>query len=228
VAADDAKNPYGKAPKGESASDKSARQAKYYTAQRKTAEAKGDSATKSKIYSKLSDDQVRNVGYKEFMGKKNPELAAEAHKRADKAKGAGLTEAASVVAGGSGLARLLGRGAARAGSALATGASKLASKAGSAIEKDVRGVSAGASRALSGARKAITGSERKALPAPKTKVPVENDSALNKIQKNQAGRKIKIADSKPSSQRRADNSVRSKAGPTNREAAGLKKTKKAK
>jgi hypothetical protein len=226
MAADDAKNPYGKAPKGESASDKSARQAKYYTAQRKTAEAKGDSATKSKIYSKLSDDQVRNVGYKEFMGKKNPELASEAHKRADKAKGAGLTEAASVVAGGSGLARLLGRGA--AGSALATGASQLAKRAGSEVEKDVKGGAASASRALSGARKAITGSERKALPAPKTKVPIENDSALNKIQKNQAGRKVKIADSKPSGQRRADNSVRSKAGPSNREAAGLKKTKKAK
>jgi hypothetical protein len=199
---------YSKAKPGESASDKAARQKKYYTAQRESAQERGDQGTVDKIYGKL--------------GKKAPNVDA------DRGNKAILAAAPALASGGAGLARLLGRRAAgAAGSALATGASKLASKAGSAVEKDVKGAASGTSRALSGARKAITGSERKALPAPKTKVPVENDSALSKIMKNQAGRKVRIADSKPAGQRRADNSVRSKAGPTNREAAGLKKSKKA-
>jgi hypothetical protein len=50
----DKENPYGKAKKGETASEKKARQVKYYRQQRLDADAKGDLKTSTKIYDKLN------------------------------------------------------------------------------------------------------------------------------------------------------------------------------
>jgi hypothetical protein len=199
---------YAKPKPGESASDKTARQKKYYSSQRESAQERGDQGTVDKIYGKL--------------GKKAPNVDSD---RGNKALLAGIPAAAT---GGLGLARMLGTGAAKAaGSALVAGGSKLASKAGSVAAKDVKQGASGASRALGGAKKAISGEAKKAITGVKQKMlPAPKDSTmksgLKSISKSQSG-KAKFSESK-SSGRREDGGVRSKAGPSNREAAG--KTKK--
>lgn len=190
---------YAKPKPGESASQKAARQKKYYSAQRESAQERGDQGTVNKIYGKL--------------GRQAPNVDTE---RGNKAI---LAAVPAVAGGGVGLSRILGTVAAReAGSALAPIGAKLAQTAGKTARGFARNVP-NEQKALSAGRKALPAA-RKALSAPKSSVPRSNLSATAQ---RQAG-KTKL--DAPKTQRRADNYVRSKTGSTNREAAGMKKSKK--
>jgi hypothetical protein len=100
----DKENPYGKAKKGETASEKKARQVKYYRQQRVNAEETGDQKTVDKIYSKA--------------GKKSHSVDADAVN-----KGILATVATGSLGKLGGLARL-GRGA-KAASAASKGSKAL-------------------------------------------------------------------------------------------------------
>lgn len=130
-------NPYGKAPKGETAAGKAARQKKFYRFQRTDAQETGDQATTDKIYKKL--------------GKKSPSVDASA---VDK----GILGGVASTFGLGGLGRL-GKFAGAAGKAMR--GARAAKSIGRAVDdyspsmakpKALPGRGQGAQKALSGGK----------------------------------------------------------------------------
>lgn len=136
----DKENPYGKAPKGETADAKSARQKKFYSQQRVNAEETGDQKTTDKIYSK--------------MGKKSHSVDADAGNKAI------LGAVATGSLGKLGALGKLGRGAKAVSSAKSSGSSKAL---GAGVQDLGKVKAPGLKRSLSGTVARLSGSPQKAL-----------------------------------------------------------------